>query len=244
MRGIRLLQEVGVDFHVISVLTLASLDYPDEMFWFYVDNGVQRVGFNVEEIEGVNTRSSLDSRLAEGKYAAFMARFHELSAENGWPLRVREFEAFDGLMREGVIIHRSQQSTPFSIVSVDVNGNFSTFSPELLGMRSEHYGDFILGNVYLDELSEMAATPKLKRMSEDVESGVDMCRKSCAYFPVCGGGSPGNKYFENGTFASSETMYCRLTRKVLTDVLGGRSGRPRKPGQLEPPASRLHVRSP
>ena len=32
------------------------------------------------------------------------------------------------------------------------------------------------------------------------------------------GGPPGNKYFENGTFASTETLFCRLHKKVCLDV--------------------------
>ena len=45
-----------------------------------------------------------------------------------------------------------------------------------------------------------------------------MCRESCRYFPFCGGGPPGNKYFENGTFASTETLFCRLHMKACLDV--------------------------
>ncbi len=45
-----------------------------------------------------------------------------------------------------------------------------------------------------------------------------MCREGCAYFPFCGGGAPANKHFENGTFASTETLSCRLHLKVCLDV--------------------------
>ena len=45
---------------------------------------------------------------------------------------------------------QAQQTTPFAIISVDCRGNFSTFSPELLGLASEDYGDFTLGNVMTD----------------------------------------------------------------------------------------------
>jgi hypothetical protein len=44
-----------------------------------------------------------------------------------------------------------------------------------------------------------------------------MCEGSCPYFAFCGGGPPGNKYFENGTFASTETLSCRLHKKVCID---------------------------
>ncbi|MBE9069312.1 GRRM system radical SAM/SPASM domain protein, partial [Leptolyngbya cf. ectocarpi LEGE 11479] len=58
-----------------------------------------------------------------------------------------------------------------------------------------------------------------KKINRDIQAGVDLCKKECEYFSVCGGGAPSNKYFENGSFASSETMYCRYTKKILTDIV-------------------------
>jgi uncharacterized protein len=36
---------------------------------------------------------------------------------------------------------------------------------------------------------------------------------------VCGGGEPVNKLAENGTFISTETTYCRLTKMRATDLV-------------------------
>src|SRR5262249_9071329 len=47
--GIRLLHKHRVPFHVISVLSAESLAAPDEMFEFYVGEGIEHVCFNVEE---------------------------------------------------------------------------------------------------------------------------------------------------------------------------------------------------
>ena len=56
-------------------------------------------------------------------------------------------------------------------------------------------------------------------MLESIEAGVAMCRERCEYFSVCGGGEPVNKLAENGTFASTETTYCRLTKMRGTDLV-------------------------
>ena len=53
----------------------------------------------------------------------------------------------------------------------------------------------------------------------DITAGVDACRRDCGYFTVCGGGAPANKLFEHGSFATTETTYCRSQVKALTDVL-------------------------
>ena len=55
----------------------------------------------------------------------------------GTPLEVREFEGFEQLITEKTeYLRQNQENTPLRIISVDWAGNFSTFSPELLGVRS------------------------------------------------------------------------------------------------------------
>lgn len=220
MEGIRCLQDHGIEFHVISVLTRPALDCPDEIFQFYMENNFQRVGFNIEEIEGVNAASSLDSDQAAGQVRSFMARFLELVRGAGAKLQVREFAGLGSFIaRGGGFIEQSQENSPMQILNVDWAGNFSTFSPELLGLKSDHYGDFLLGNMLRDDLGSVEGTAKFRLMHGDIEAGIAQCRETCEYFGVCGGGSPSNKYFENGSFHSGETMHCRLSKKAVVDVL-------------------------
>jgi uncharacterized protein len=102
---------------------------------------------------------------------------------------------------------------------VDHRGNFASFSPELLGLGSAHYGDFFLGNVETDSLAAAARSPRFAAIHRDIVAGVEQCRRECPYFPFCGGGAPVNKYCENGSFASTETLFCRLNRQARLDVL-------------------------
>ena len=66
---------------------------------------------------------------------------------------------------------------------------------------------------------EGGAQPNFARMLADIRAGVEMCRERCEYFSVCGGGEPVNKLAENGSFASTETTYCRLTKMRTTDLV-------------------------
>jgi uncharacterized protein len=59
----------------------------------------------------------------------------------------------------------------------------------------------------------------LQKMLTDIRAGVALCQEHCEYFSVCGGGEPVNKLFENGGFASTETTYCRMTKKRATDLV-------------------------
>ena len=52
MRGVRLLRERGVPFHVITVLSERSLDDPDGLRGLLYRRSIDQVCFNVEESEG------------------------------------------------------------------------------------------------------------------------------------------------------------------------------------------------
>jgi len=49
--------------------------------------------------------------------------------------------------------------------------------------------------------------------------GCKRCAETCQYFSVCGGGAPSNKYFENGSFESTETVYCRSVIQIPIDIM-------------------------
>jgi uncharacterized protein len=219
MRGIAHLQRNGIPFSVIAVLTNDSLDHADEIFRFLVENGIEEVGFNMEETEGSNRRSSLERSGAEQRYQAFLQRFWELTAASEGALRVREFELTCALARGDTRLDRTDLNHPFVILNVDHRGNFSTFDPELLAVATETYGDFVLGNVRTDSLQSVCGTEKFQRIHQDMRQGIDECRRSCEYFGLCGGGAGSNKYWEHGSFASAETQACRYRIKMVADVV-------------------------
>lgn len=219
MRGISLLKRNNIDFVAITVLTKESLSYPDDIFNFFMKNGIRKVGFNTEEIEGVNQSSSLQKEGIEKLYYNFMKRFLELTISSNGTFQLREFERICSLMYTGKRIKKSNLCTPFSIVNIDSNGNFTTFSPELLAMKDNLYGDFLLGNVLHDTFEAVCNTDKFQKIYQDIQAGVELCRETCQYFGLCGGGAPSNKYWENGTFRSGETMTCKYHEKIVIDVI-------------------------
>jgi uncharacterized protein len=218
--GIRRLQAHDIPLHVITVLTADALAYPDELFDFYRDNGLTDVSFNVEEVEGPHTASSLAGGQTPARFRRFLSRFLDLALSADPPLRVREFECPAGaaLGKRLGRGDRVQENKPFAIVNISYNGDFSTYSPELLGLSSPRHGSFALGHVAADSLASVLASPRFLALDEEIARGVEMCRQGCRYFGFCGGGPPGNKFFENGTFASTETLFCRLHKQACLDV--------------------------
>jgi uncharacterized protein len=219
LRGMRRLHDHGIDFNTITVLTADSLAYPDELFDFFVENGVTSVSFNVEEIEGPNVSSSLSRSGTEERFRRFYSRFLDLVLAADRPMEVREFNTAQGALSHRLDAGlRTQECRPFAILNVDCEGNFSTYSPELLGLSGPRHGSFAFGNVARDSLEAVLAQPRFIALDDEIRRGVERCHETCSYAPFCGGGPPGNKFFENGDFATTETMSCRLHKQVTFDV--------------------------
>ena len=219
--GVRSLRRHGVPFHVISVLTAESLAAPQEMFDFYLAEGIDNICFNVEESEGEHRSSSFATAGIEDSYYQFLSEFWRLSSEHPGKIQfIREIDdAQRNIFRPKDAGFFNQLATPFAITSMDWTGNIATFSPELLGLKSPLYDNFVLGNINRDRLVDLADRPLLVRMQADIEAGIALCRERCEYFSVCGGGEPVNKLFENGSFATTETTYCRMTKMRATDLV-------------------------
>ena len=212
MRGLRQLQSRDIPFHVITVLTRDSLDHPDVLFEFYRDHNIRDVGFNVEEIEGIQARSSLQFDGVEEHFRRFIATFLRLVGANPNVLSVREFDDMTAclLTAPGTTIPNPQVD-PGAILSVDWQGKASTFSPELLGTSHPVYGDFRFANIATrssraskrsaaNVVDRIVENPRFRRVHQDIQIGIKRCREECPYFSLCGGGAPGNKLFEHGSF--------------------------------------------
>lgn len=216
MRAVRLLRDQGLAFHVITVLTRRALEDPDRLFDFYVENGIKEVGFNIEEIEGENTGSSLGAPDIETKFRRFIKRFFELVWKAPDLLKVRELETAIGHLLSDEPV-QDEQNLPFAIVSVGHDGTISTFSPELLGARHARFDGFAFGKAATHPLADLEHAALFRAVSSEIRRGVEACERSCRFFRWCGGGAPANKLFETGRFDVTQTMHCRLTRQVVLE---------------------------
>ncbi len=225
MKGVETLRRHGIDFHAIAVVTEASLDHPDEIFNFFLEHEIDQVGLNIEEIEGINRTSTLAAESVDQRMRTFLSRLHQLQKSCNGKIKIREFDrAYQSiaLSRDDDFERahkRNDQVMPFGIISVDCDGNFSTFSPELLGMKSATYEDFSFGNVVTGDFQEIVENEKFRHVLADIQAGVRLCSETCEYYAFCGGGAPANKYYENGSFATAETMFCRYTIKMPLDIV-------------------------
>jgi len=215
MRGVRLLQETGVKFRALVTVTSTVLQHRDAVLSFLQEAGIKDVAFNVETVLGIYETSTVSIHdLRDLRELLSDALSLHLSAR----MNVREFTKTAWRLKNPKQT-ASDLSTPGAVITIDTQGNASFFSPELLGHSSPLYGDFAIGNVREKSYAEMIASERFQRIAEDIQRGVETCRSECGYFPFCGGASPANKYFENGTFRSTETSFCRFHIQLPTDLI-------------------------
>jgi uncharacterized protein len=220
LAGLRVLQSENVPFHVISVLSEEGIKAPQQMLEFYLAEGISDICFNVEESEGDHVSGLFAHRDAQAAFRSFLSEFWRLSRHGG---RISFIREVDGMLprvfRPDQTSMRNSQVEPFGMLNVDCLGNVSSFSPELLGLKSAQYNDFIVGNINTQSLEDMRAGAAMTAMTRDIAAGVQACRNDCEYFSVCGGGSPVNKLAENGSFRSTRTAFCGLTQMVPIDLI-------------------------
>ncbi len=224
MSGIKLLKAHDVPFYVIAVVSDATLNHAKEFLDFFLDLGVGRLCLNIEEAEGVHRHSSLDTEESLERFERFFSELYDLYQPHREVISIREFDQLERLIFKGTLQGKpSQQTMPYRIISVDTNGSFSTFSPELLSMKTGDGGDFLMGNVHHDDLNEALTSYKFEQIYSGIVKGLIACKKSCEYYDVCGGGTPSNKYSENGSFESTQTRHCLLRNKRLFEVVLGKN---------------------
>lgn len=241
--GMRKLQSAGIPFHVISVLTVESMTKPEQMLDFYVENGIKYVCFNVEESEGAHVSNFVKTQ-ADALYREFFERFIDLSIQRQSSLLVREVEASMRSIQGLGSLVKNVQAEPFGIVSVDCDGNVSTFSPELLGLIHERYGTFNFGNLHYDDFGQIEQRVNQSQLAQEIAKGVQACEASCEYYNLCGGGAPANKIYENGSAATTETVHCRTLMRSIDVVLNLIERLPPVSREIAARASELYASGP
>jgi uncharacterized protein len=230
-RAVQLLKKRGITYQVLSVLTRDALDYPEEYFRFFLEHGIDRVAFNIDELNVQTKRSTMVSEQGAAdreeltrKYKGFVGTLFELWKKHYREIDIRELSQMYHVVNEKsknpAFRRISEEQFGMEVLNVKKNGDVSTFSPELIEGNDGNPDAFVLGNVHqLISFTELTRLPKYQAIEAEVHAGIEKCRRTCAYFDFCGGGHLSAKYFENGTFDCTETEYCKLHRMALVDVV-------------------------
>jgi len=218
-RGVEALRRHGIRFSALCVVGRPVPGLATELYDYFLDLGCDVLGVNVEETEGVNTRSNAyPAEAVSGFWAELVKawrrdpRIHLREVE--WSLRYAE-AVLDA--REDDLLPRRLDPIP----TVAYDGSVVLLSPELAGFTDPRYGDFASGNVLATPLPRIlrsvAADPASTPWIGEFLRGVEACRATCPYFGFCGGAHAANRYFEHGRFDGTQTDHCRNSKIRLLD---------------------------
>lgn len=221
-RRLGLFAEYGVEFDVISVVTPVTLDHTEDYLEYMTALAPRSLGIKVEESEGPHMSSALGEKSFLSRFHDFADRLTEWSASTGIP--VRELRSIDQVVRDRPRFVRNTQNVPGAIITMTVDGTLSTFSPELAGQHDRQLKSLSIGNVFDTDILAKIANCGSGEIADSIRRGVARCHAECAYFMFCGGGSPVNKFYENGCFASTETLKCRTTVMAFADAYATATG--------------------
>ncbi|MCW3839490.1 radical SAM protein [Micromonospora yasonensis] len=216
--GVDALRRHGLPFSALAVVSRPAPGLATELYDYFLDLGCDVLGVNIEETEGVNTRSNArDAAAVTGFWAELVTawrrnpRIHLREVE--WSLR------YAGAVLDGTaddLLPRRLDPIP----TIAHDGSVVVLSPELAGFTDPRYGDFSSGNVLATPLAEILAGAGRTPWVGEFLAGVEGCRSSCPYFGFCGGGHAANRYFELGRFDGTETEHCRNSKiRLLEGVL-------------------------
>jgi uncharacterized protein len=214
------LQSAGLRPHVITVLHSDCLSAADEFYRFYRDHGIDQVSFSIDELQGANRSSSFGGADHKAAMVAFLQALLRFAAAERYALHVRDIERIAHLLSAGGTAD-NEQVNPWDVVAIAADGAVTSFSPDFMELTSVAHNDFRFGNIVWDDFDEIVSGRLFKHAYEEIHAGVTICRASCRYFGICGGGAPSNKMAENGSLASGETSFCRLSIQASADALIG-----------------------
>ncbi|WP_329791940.1 cyclophane-forming radical SAM peptide maturase AmcB [Lentzea sp. DG1S-22] len=224
MAGIETLKRRGIPFTVLAVVSQNSTGQAVQVLDFMRELGTSWVGFNVEAKEGANS----DGQTPSIDHARRFWRDTFEWCRRNTDVTVREVSnlfGFLGLTQE----QRDADSRHDPIPTIAWNGDVVLLSPELLGVRSTTYDDFIAGNVLQDGLSTIVQRAAELLYVREFTAALATCKQTCEFFSFCQGAHAGDRFFEHGTFAATETDHCRNTVQApvlaLAELLHGKGSR-------------------
>lgn len=204
MASIATLKRRGLSFAVLAVVSHDATGQATRVLDFMRELGTSWVGFNVEAKEGANSHGQTPS--IDDARQFWRDTFEWCRSNNDVTVReVANLFGFLGLTQE----QRDADSRHDPIPTIAWNGDVVLLSPELLGVRSTTYDNFIAGNVLVNDLPAIVRRADELQYVQEFTVALQTCKQTCEFFSFCQGAHAGDRFFEHGTFAATETDHCR-----------------------------------
>lgn len=217
MKGIDCLRKHNYPFYILAVVTPDNLNKGKEIYNFLASTGAHLIGFNFVEQEGAHQQRVHWDR---EKVVKFWQDLY-LAWKSNPETQVREFDSFYKWV--SIVLSRgTDEEMPVYmdlVPTVSWTGKVTILSPELATTFGES-DEFVAGDINRESLGTILQRAIRENwFVKEYLEGVNLCQSVCPYFDYCLGGTPANKYFENGSLRTTETQYCRVKKQWFLDAL-------------------------
>lgn len=233
-RGMARLDERGIPYNVIAVVTDRTMAAPEEFFEFFLQRRQSMTDFHfnvlASPVHGIDGLGYCNTD--RDRFRRFYERMLELSQTtsalgSSLPIRnlTQAMHRIAALDQPDTPTYVRETSAPLRSLNMDALGNLTTFHAGLdIGTHAQRYQDgegFGLGNLQREPLSEMLESAKFARMRADFASMHRRCEAECEYFGVCAGGFELSQMraLDADPRAPAETVECLIHVKALTDAV-------------------------
>jgi uncharacterized protein len=227
MEGIERLRACNQEFGTLCVISEESVQKVDELFHFFIVNGLRRLAF----LPRITKKSWLRSDL----YAYFMVRLFDLWIQRDDPcIYIREFENIIHELLGGRAELCEYNGCCGSYLAIDCIGDVY-LCDLFIGDKSMR-----IGNVLKTHLKDMLDSPDtLHKISRKIQMNDDC--EDCQFFRVCKGGCLYRRLLPSG-LTSDKDLYCEVRKQVISHIGKSISEIIRRPNKSNPKKKR--IRSP
>jgi uncharacterized protein len=202
MRGLRHVQQAGVEYNILTVIHEDNVTKPDELMAFYQEQKFSYVQF-IPCMDFVSQKSGMAGRfrITPEQYGEFLCRTFDLWYNDGKPeLSIRMFENM--LL---VLMHRQAELCVHSaccpkMMVLETNGDAY---PCDFFIDEEHR----LGNIGQTELESLLASPVYDDFLQ-MKSRMNEACHHCEYIGLCHGGCPRNRNWLDVNDRSEVDYFC------------------------------------
>jgi uncharacterized protein len=206
-RAIQTCKEYKVEFNTLTLLNKKNVEHPDELFDFFIENGIRYLQFIPCVELDPDTGKIADFSVTPQQYGQFLCRIFDRWYEHGpQNLSIRDFD---------------------SILSHCATGKHTicTFDKQCSGyIVIEHTGDcfpcdffvepkWLLGNIFETPIEKLAAGSKKRAFARDKQNLCNKCLL-CRHLAICRGGCMKDKVPFDG-HRSRESYFCESYKRFF-----------------------------
>ena len=206
-QNVQRIQEKGISFGIVSVVTKESLLFAREIFDFFSSAKIFKLNFSAAS-DFDSKGNLLDYAITSEEFGKFMIEIFDLWAKKDDP-QIKE-QLLDSFM-QGLIGGRPMVCTCkrdcSDFVSIDKNG-MVYLCGRFLGKRQ-----FRIGNLQKQTYEEMLASRKFKSLVKAMTYERKECLE-CEWENICNGGCPDHRLRPYGSL-NSPYYLCKATKMIL-----------------------------